>query len=391
MTAGDLDIVKSKLLDQIEAVCKWLLPEGKPEGDLWVSFNPVEHDYKPGRLPALKVRIRRGDIGAWKCWRCGVSGDVIKLIAYVLKTDTSGALKEARDFLGIQKMTRAEREQLRRVEAEKKVRRDEDAEKARLRKLQDADRLFNAAPSSKPIGPALVPHGTAAFGAGSDAELHAQHYFAARNVPIDQLFGRYTFRFSPATEWWKGQSWKNEGGRRWIDQRGPLFPAVHSAMRAWNGIVTCCHVTFLDPVKPDKAPVQPAKMVWGEAKGAVIEVSPGPSKIPFWMADREGLKPAPLIIAEGIETALSFAVTIPEARVWAGGSLAGVQNAPVHLDCVAWVLFARDNNAGNPQAQKQFDQALAGLEASGKAVTVEASHVGDDFNDLARGDDDDDR
>jgi hypothetical protein len=72
--------------------------------------------------------------------------------------------------------------------------------------------------------------------------------------------------------------------------------------------------------------------------------------------------------------------------VWAGGSLAGVGGAPVDLDCVEWVLFARDNNDGNAQAQKQFSAALERLEASGKRVHVEASHVGDDFNDLAQGD-----
>ena len=71
--------------------------------------------------------------------------------------------------------------------------------------------------------------------------------------------------------------------------------------------------------------------------------------------------------------------------MWAGGSLAGVMHAPAGLACVDWVLFARDNNAGNPQAQKQFEQALAGLESHGKRVVVKASHVGDDFNDLARG------
>lgn len=384
---GDLDIIKSGLIDRIEHVCERLLPDGKPEGGLWVAWNPVEHDQKPGRLPALKVRIRNGDIGAWSCWRSGAKGDVLKLVAYVERTDIKGALAWGRDFLGIRSMSPAERASLRKAEVVRAKERDDKAEKARLFKLQTADQLFFAKPGEKDIGPAYCPQGTFAYGAGSAAELHAKAYFRGRKVDLDAIAGlnRYSFRFSPATEYWTGARWENSQGRRWKAERGPMFPAMHAAMRNRMGIVTACHVTFFDPVRPEKAPVKPAKLIWGEAKGAVIEISMGPNAVPFWMADRDGLVPDSLVIGEGIETAASFSQPVPEARVWAGGSMAGVGTAPVDLDCVEWVLFARDNNTGNAQAQKQFDTALAGLERHGKHVSVEASHVGDDFNDLAKG------
>lgn len=365
---GDLDIVKAGLIDRIEEVCGQLLPDGRREGPLWVSNNPVEND--KGKPPALKVRIARGDaIGAWRDWRSGDKGDVLKLVSYVLRTDTRGALTWGRDFLGLRTMTRADREAMRKVETQRKADRDRANEKARADKLRMAERLFS--------------HATSPSGTMSPAELHGRAYFGGRKVPLDQVanLNPETFRFAAATEWWKGAAWANDGGRRFKTAPGPSFPAIHSAMRQWNGVVTCCHVTFLDPAKPKKAPVEPAKLMFGEALGAVVEISTGPSAKPFWLADEPGL----LIIAEGIETALSFALAVPEARVWAGGSLAGVGAAPVGLPCVEWVLFARDNNTGNRQAQKQFDAALAGLESHNKRVVVEASHVGDDFNDLAQG------
>lgn len=384
---GDLDIVKAGLKDRVRELCERLLPHGREEGGLWVSHNPLGDD--PRKPPAFKVRIRGGDLGAWRDWRGGDKGDVIGLVAYVERTDVSGALTWSRDFLGLRAMSRADREAMRRVERERAQARARDDEKRRADRLLSADRLFSRqGPQERDIGPAAVPQGTFALGAGGTATRHAYQYFDARSVPIEAVrhLNAKSFRVSPQTEWWKGARWEHDGRRKWKAEPGPLFPAVHSAMRNRMGLVTCCHITFLDPVRPAKAPVTPAKLMFGEALGSVIEISTGPSGVPFWMADRDGLAPCPLILAEGIETALAFATTIPEARVWAGGSLAGVGGAPVDLDCVAWVLFARDNNEGNAQAQRQFSAALEKLEASGKRVVVEASHVGDDFNDLAQGD-----
>lgn len=371
-TRGDLDIVKAGLIERMHDVCRQLLPDGREEGGQWVSFNPVTGDRGRHHSPALKVRLRGGVVGAWMDWRSGDKGDALKLVAYLVGTDTGGALVWARDFLGMRVMSKADRDAMRRVVAEKNATREKDDAARRARKLAGAGELF--------------ARDTAAIGAGSAAERHARAYFAERNVPLEAVasLNPASLRFSAATEWWKGAIWKHQDGRRWKERPGPSFPAIHAAMRVWNGSVTACHVTFLDPLKAGKAPVDPPKLIFGEAVGAVIEISTGVSKLPFWMAEQE--PSLPLVLAEGIETALSFAVAVPEARVWAGGSLAGVRNAPIGLDCVDWVLFARDNNDGNPQAQKQFAGALEALEQSGKRIVVEASHVGDDFNDLAQGD-----
>lgn len=362
---SDLPEIKLALQDRIVDVCARMLPNGRREGTLWVSSNPkVAGDEK--RTPALKVGLAR-DKGAWRDWRSGDKGDVIALIMHCMGTDTKGALQWARDFLGIRSMTREERQQLRQDAEKRNEAEARRLEKARAFKLVKADELFRQG---------------FALGESSAAEQHARAYFQARRCALEDIatLNRFTFRFSGATEWWKGARWRNDAGQRFKEAPGPSFPAVHSAMRQATGIVTCCHCTFLDPLKPRKAPVEPPKLMFGEALGGVIEIATGADAGPFWGPNE---KAGPVIICEGIETGLSIAAAIPDVRVWAAGSLAGMGSAPVQLSCISDVTVARDNNDGNPQAQRQLASALDKLDRHGKPLVVMASHVGDDFNDLA--------
>lgn len=365
---NDLQEVKQALKDRIEDVCQKLLPDGRRDGGVWLSHNPMVAD-DARHLPALKVGLVR-EKGAWRCWRHGDKGDVIKLIEFTQNTDLKGALQWARDFLGLRSMSLAEREAMRQAGAAKAKREAENNRKARANKLEKAKELF------------FMRAG--AINAGSAAELHARRYFEGRGCALQDVLhlNLETFRFSQASEWWKGAKWGLRDGHKSRTEEGPRFPAVHTAMRVATGIVTCCHVTFLDPIRAEKAPVEPPKLMYGEALGAVIEVSCGPSVMPFW---HPGAPSGPLVLCEGIETALSLAIAIPEARVWAGGSLAGMGSAPIELPCISDVTVARDNNHGNPQAQAQLAGALAKLEAHGKQIVVMNSHVGDDFNDLIKG------
>lgn len=379
---NDLDLVKQMLQQRIVDVVAKLLPRGRREGRQWVAYNPHvidDHVSAHGgkRGPALKVAIA-SERGAWTDWRngrMGYKGDIFGLIMFVNNCDLREALSWSRDFLGIQQMSPADRTRLKQQAATAaKKRAAEDAE-ARISKIVRAAQLWE--------------RDTFATRAMSGPELHARAYFAGRNCPLEALgdaLPQETFRFAPATEWWKGAKWQPgpHGGSRKAAE-GPRFPAIHTAMRSVSGALACCHVTYLDPLLPKKAPVEPPKLMFGEALGAVIEVSLGPSGQPFWQPDAP---PGPLILCEGIETGLSLAVAVPEARVWAGGSLAGMGHAPVQVPCVADVTVARDNNLGNPQAQKQLAQALARLEEAQKRLSVIESHVGDDFNDLMTGEDD---
>lgn len=363
----ETEIIKAGLLMRVAEVCALLLPRGRKEGGLWVSHNPHGDDLK--KKPALKVRIAGGDLGAWSCHRNGEKGDIIRLIEHCNRTDFNGARRWAQDFLGLKAMNRDERAKMAAQAATYAQRASEKAEKDRRRELERAQELWQ----------------THADATRSPWRDHALAYFAARHCPLERVatIARETFRYGRQTEYWTKAKWeRQENGRAVKVADGPLYPAVHSAMRNRLGALTACHVTFLDPQHPRKAPEQPAKLMRGPAKGSIIELSYGPEGKPFWLSN----DPQPLIIAEGIETALSIAQEVPECRIWAGGSLAGIAAAPVDLECVSHIYFARDNNDGNTQAQQQFEAAHEHLCASNRPVHVLASHVGDDFNDLARGD-----
>lgn len=368
---GDLKEIREGLIGRAADVCRQLLPHGRMDGGQWCSANPrVAGDDR--KTPALKVRLSGGAVGAWTDWRNGrdgYAGDIIGLVAYLNGTDVKGALAWARDFLGLKAMTREEREAMRFAAQARAKKQAEDADRARANKLLAAERKFSRA---------------APIGAGSPAETLARAYLAARRCPLEAVktLNTLSFRFAAQSEWWKGAKWERGSHGHFKADDGPMFPALHSGMRQATGIVTACHCTFLDPVKPAKAPVEPAKLMLGEAKGAVIEIAMGPSRRPFWQAD-DGSASSPVSLVEGIETGMSIAGEISgESRVWACGSLSGFAGAPIWLGCVSEVVVWRDNNHGNAQAQKHFDAALEELERWNKRVSVLASHVGDDFNDL---------
>lgn len=363
----DISEIKAMLQDRIEQLCRELLPRGRREGRQWVSNNPVTNDWK--HTPALKVGIV-SDRGAWRCWRSGDAGDVLNLIAYLTGAhpkDMKHARAWAEDWLGIRRMSLADR----RAMAQKAA-----AEAKQWQAKADADRERRVSAAFRKWQEG------AAFGDLSPVEKHARRYWHARQCPIDDVENPdpNTFRFARQLEWWRGAQYRTEGRRKVKVKPGPAFPAILSAMRDRWGGYRALHATFLDSFHPKKAPVEPPKLMLGEAGGAVISLTLGPSReSPFTCQ-----APSPVVICEGIETGLTLAVALPEARVWAAGSLAGIGAAPVDLPSVGEIIFARDNNHGNAQAQRQFELALERLEASGKPVSVMASPVGDDFNDLAQ-------
>lgn len=365
----EISDIRAALNARAEEVCRRLLPNGRAMGGLWTAHNPhVAGDDR--KLPALKVRVSGGDVGAWTDYRNGRdghAGDLIGLIAYCMASDTKGALAWARDFLGLKAMTREEFQAMRFAAEAARKKQAVEADRRRRERFEWAHTMFydQALPGDR----------------ANAAAAHVGAYLAARKMPLERvaMLNPDTFRFSAATEWWKGAQWKTDGARRMKVADGPAFPALHSAMRVWSGGLACCHVTFVDPVLAAKAPVEPPKLMAGLAQGAVIEISMGPEGEPFWRAE----KPHPVILAEGIESAGPLAIAVPEARVWACGSISGFAHAPANLACVGEVFLARDNNAGNAQAEAQVQAALDALEAHGRPVAVMRSHVGDDFNDLA--------
>lgn len=365
--------VKVLLNDRLEELCAWLLPHGRRYGGVWVSNNPVTGDF--GHEPHLRVYLT-GIVGSWKDYRSGQKGDVLKLIQYVRETDFHGAMEIARDWLGLQRMSVQERRvsndaaRKRMAEAEAAAKRKEDAKRREAEK-----RFLSAAP----------------YGSGTAAEMHARRFdIETRGIDLDAIrhLDKSTFRYHPALEYWSLAEWRKDPqtGRFYKAKAGPELPAIISAMRSATGQFIDHHCTFLDPVKPDKAllykgtkKLSPRLMLLPNA-GAVMRISHGPEGLP----PEQSCQPHPLILGEGRETCLRLAQAVPEARVWACGSINGIRNAPVQFPFVSAIFVAGENDWEKPQALAQLDAALEALEASGKPVELMRPHDGSDFNDLGK-------
>ncbi|CDZ67652.1 Hypothetical protein NGAL_HAMBI2605_59330 [Neorhizobium galegae bv. orientalis] len=363
---NDLPLIKEELKNRIESLCRQLLPDGRRQGRLWVAHNPVTGDFK--QSAEFKVALDR-DIGAWKDWRTGEKGDVIRLVEYLHGCDFRTAVDWARDFVGIRHMPAEQRRHLVVKARETREEADRQATEDLLKRMRDAERLWERGFQD---------------GAGSTAEAYAGRYFASRNIPLDRIVNRdlQTFRFTPAQEFWKRAQYRYENGRRIKVQKGPEFPAVLSAMRLATGQVAAVHITFLDPLGPRKLTVskeddENAKIMLGPSAGAVVRISHGPECEP----PETAVQPHPLIMGEGIETCMPHAIANPEARVWAAGSLANMLTAPVWLPCVSSIVLLRDHFK-HKTTEKQFEQVCDAMEKSGKPWVAIASHIGNDFNDL---------
>lgn len=371
---SEIQEIKQLLIDRIEDVARWLLPSGRRIGRTWKANNPVKD--QPGQTPELNVYFS-GAIGSWKDYRSGDKGDVLGLVEYVHATDFAGAMNLARDFLGIRAMSAEERRNNQRRAREQRVKDDAAAQKreAALRRTCEK-RFLDAFP----------------FGAGTPAEIHARDYWkTARGIDIDAVpnLDRSSFRFAPAVEYWSLADWRRQDGRMVKVKPGPEFPAIICAMRGPMGNFIDHHVTFLDPLKADKATLpltdkgkpRSPRLMRCPNRGAVIRISHGPEGTP----PEQSTEPHPLVLAEGVETALSLALALPEARVWACGSINGIRTAPVSYPFASALFVAGENDWDKPQAQAQLNSALTELEASGKPLELMLSHVGSDFNNLLMG------
>ncbi|WP_062222235.1 DUF7146 domain-containing protein [Aureimonas sp. D3] len=362
---GDRDEIKQALKDRIGELCARLLPDGRQQGRFWVAHNPVTGDaIDHPKDPTFKVPLN-GDAGAWVDYRSGDKGDVIRLIEYTQRLDFRQAMDWAREFLGLRAMTARQRVDFRAEQEARRAQAAKAAEAKALEKRKAVLRLWDGAGSILDDTPA--------------AALGRRYFAEGRGTPLDQIenLDRVTFRVHPALEWWRGATWERRGGRLCKVAPGPKFPAVVSGFRSPTGVVTAVHCTFLDPVEPRKAPVKEAKLMFGEAAGSVIAVSCGPTGLPHDTASEAG----PLVLCEGTEDGTTLALGIPEARVWAAGSLLHMGKAPVWLPCVSAVFVAADNDWKSRTAQRQLDQVLAEIASHEKPVEVMRSAIGKDFND----------
>lgn len=319
-----------------------LLPGGKREGAEWVVGSLRG---EPGRSLAFRLVGERA--GVWCDFASGERGDALDLVRHALFAgERVAAMRWARSWLGLGDDG---------ADAPRPVRpappppRNEGPDEAALARRRLAQRMFHEAEP--------VLRGTP-----------VEAYLAARGIVLAEL-GRQprALRFHPACLCTEVQA---------------RLPAMLAAITTAEGEHVATHRTWLAEVDGvwRKAPLARAKRVLGGFAGAFIPVWRG--------ASGEPMRTAPpgeaLIIAEGIETALSCAVLAPEARVIAAVS-SGNLGSLVLPPNIGAVTIAADGDAPGSKARAALDAAAERFLAQGRAVRI-AHWPGGDFNDALTGD-----
>lgn len=143
---------------------------------------------------------------------------------------------------------------------------------------------------------------------------------------------------------------------------GGMWPAMVSGVSSPNGTISAVHRTWLTWSGDSKAPIEPQKMTLGSTRGCAIRLCPVSPK---------------LIIAEGIETALSV-MQATGIGAWAALSAIGLRTIVLPRE-VTHIIFAADGDAVGLRMAKA---AARRLRAEGRIATIASAPTGKDFNDL---------
>lgn len=370
-------VAKAVALDHLESLVIDLLGSNAPSnwkrGGGWNFLWPWRANAKPSQAILYLTGARRG---GFVDFVSGTKGDVIDLVAVcksgAINDDSRmDAVRWIEDRFGLRTMDPQARA---RMEAEAKAARIamEAAEARRVKERRGRARRFFH--SCEPWEGTLV-----------ETYFRTARGFDLRAVPNLS----HSIRFHPACEYWLGAP-RDAAGKK--AGRGPLLPAMITAMVDAKGHIGACHYTFLRPDGRDKAHAVPAgmeepkaKMMFPETAGLTMRLTHGPSGLTMDRAAEAGISGV-LGVTEGIEDALSAALSDPDLRCCAAGSLAGYMTLHDHPAVSAFLLF-RDNDWDNPQALAQFDKALARVRQFGKPVAACAMPAawGKDINDALRG------
>jgi hypothetical protein len=248
-TASDLS---RQLSRNAEAVCRHYLSAGRREGRYWIVGDAFGSS---GR--SLYVRLKGGEhgkgaAGKWTDAATGEHGDLLDLIGLNCgHRRLSDTLDEARRFLALP------RPQL-------SFDASEPSAPAGSRKA--ARRLFAA---SQPI-----------------ARTSAEQYLRARS--ISGVRTEPWLRFHPRC-WYRPSRDDGPG-------TPTAFPALIAAVTDAAGTITGVHRTWLDPTKPDKAPIATPRRAIGDLLCHGV---------------RFGIPTSVMLAGEGLETVLSLRMAMP--------------------------------------------------------------------------------
>lgn len=342
--------IKALLIARLDSLVRDLAPEGRRSGQYWIAKNPTRADRHAG---SFWVLMKGSAAGAWRDEATGEQGDVIGLIGYCMGhgRDFRATFVWARTWLNLGGMSDADRQ--RRVTAAQ--------ERLQALARDDAGR----ADRDRRAAFSLYLAGMKRQFGGSPAD----RYLRARGIDVVALGRR------PGCLGWLPDVLHRESG--W---RGPVMIA---GMTGVDGRLQAVHRTWLTADGAGKAPVTPTRKIWPRFAGSAIRMWRGSSGLSVDDAARHGLREA-LVLVEGVEDALSVAVSAPQYRIWAAGTLGNLAEQMLP-ECVDEVIVVADNDWGKPQAARQFDVALAALARQVPDVSVARSWLGKDSNDLLMG------
>ena len=299
--------VAAALGARAEEVCRRYLPHGRKHGRYWTAG-----DIRGAKGRSLFVRLAPPGIpGKWTDAATGEHGDLLDLIRIASGAGSlRAALAEARAFLALPPTVAV------------------DGGSDSYDRTDAARRLWQRC--------------RAIDGTHAEAYLRARHIHRCRFPAL---------RFHPAL------FYRDGGGMR-------RLPALVAAVTGAGGTLTGVHRTWLDPSRPDKAPVARPRKALGRVHGLTVRFG----------APAAGT----LLVGEGIETVLSLVTAMPDtvaAAALSAGSL-GAFAPPAGL---ARLVIARDNDPDGERAAERLARRCARARVSAHVLVPEGADFNDDL------------
>ena len=341
--------IACRLNDKIDDVCAWLHLRGVQEANDLVCKNPTRSDKEAGSFrictkgPAPMDGGRRG---LWIDHATGEKGDAFDLVKYITGVDDIGAKEIGMQILGWNGETIPDLPHVQERPKHEQV--DDKQAEREAKKKGYALSLFIGAQEKI---------------AGTPVDL----YLKGRGIDLSVL-GRqpHAIRYAPACP--------VGNGRR--------CPAMICCRQRGDGTQVGVHITYLgeyDGKWTKSREVDPVKKMMGQGPGSFVPIARGNSGKPLKEAD-EG---SSVLIAEGIETALSLSVALPEDRVLAALSVTNIKNIELP-PAITDVYLCMDADESGSTA-RTYNQAARVFKEQGRRVFCVRPPAGfNDFNDVAR-------
>jgi len=324
----DIDRIYTKLVDMAPFVVERML--GEPNRQL---SNKITWRY--GKKGSLVVTVGGSKAGLWHDFEKGENGNLFQLISKTACLSFKDTLAMAAELTGMQHAlspNHAIQIKPKSMSQDMNVPSPED------------QKAFEYAASiikkSKPIE-------------GTLAQAYLQKH---RGITLEKY--PTSLRFLPAMK---------------HSQSKQSYPVLLSIATNHKGEVQAVQITYLDPKTQNKANIAPNKVQYGRMKfGAQVLLQQG--KKPY----------QEVIIAEGVETALSLAMARPEATVLATLSVSNMRHVTLP-EKAEHIIISADNDKGKDHAMMLLQKGIAALQTKAQKLSIAIPDKEQtDFNDVLK-------